>query len=386
MNSTHKTVGVAMVGHAFMGRAHGFAWSRLAQTYGDLELRPRLAVLVGTNPKATEDDARRLGFETWTTDWREAVTRQDVDLVDICSPGSNHAPVALAALEAGKHVLCEKPLANTVQEAEAMAEAARRAKNVIAMVSFNNRRVAAIALARRLIEEGRLGRIRHFRAVYLQDWLVDPSFPLLWRMRREEAGSGAVGDLGAHIVDLAQYLVDDWLEEVVSVEETFIKHRPLPNRPEETGEVTVDDAAAFLGRFSGGALATFETTRFATGRRNHMSFEVNGELGSLWFNLEQLNELWFYESNQAEAGFRRILVTEANHPYLKPWWPPGHVLGWEHSFVHQAYDLLKAIEEGSRPRPDFDEGLQVQRVLEAAQLSARQHTWIRIELPGAQRA
>ena len=297
--------------------------------------------------------------------------------MDVCTPGDLHAEVAIAALEAGKHVLCEKPLANTLAEAEAMAATAARAasRGVRSMTGFNYRRVPALALARKLVADGRIGRIRHVRASYLQDWLVDASFPLTWRLQRERAGSGALGDLGAHIVDLAQYLTGELIAGVSAVTATFVGERPLPEAAWDaprSGPVTVDDAVVFTARLDSGALASFEATRFATGRKNQLRIELNGDGGSLAFDLERLNELQFCDrsGDPSEEGFRRILVTEPGHPYLSGWWPPGHVLGWEHTFTHQVRDLVTAIATGTDPAPSFQDGLQVQRVLAAVEQSA----------------
>ncbi|RJL31829.1 gfo/Idh/MocA family oxidoreductase [Bailinhaonella thermotolerans] len=361
-----------MVGYAFMGRVHSQAW-RSAAAFFDLPLRPVMAALSGRDAARVTAAAAKLGWAAVETDWKDLVHRDDVQLVDVCTPGDSHAEIAIAALEAGRHVLCEKPLANTVAEAEAMAEAAgrARARGVRSMVGFNYRRVPALAYARELVRAGRLGQIRHVRAQYLQDWIVDPAFPLVWRLRRERAGSGALGDIGAHIVDAAQYVTDDLLAGVSAITETFVRERPLPEGTGR-GEVTVDDAALFIGRFRGGALASFEATRFAAGRKNALRLEVNGSLGSLAFDFESMNELWFHDhaGDAAEAGFRRILVTEPGHPYAGAWWPPGHALGYEHTFTHQAADLLQAVAAGADPLPSFADGLQVQRVLAAVEESA----------------
>ena len=368
------SIGVGMVGYAFMGRAHSQAWQAVSRAF-DPPLRPRLAAICGRDEAATRAAAGRLGWAAAETDWRALIARDDVQLVDIVAPGRLHAPIAIAALRSGKHVLCEKPLANTLAEAEAMAAAADAAfsRGARAMVGFNYRRVPAIALARRLVEQGRIGRLRHVRAVYLQDWLVDPDSPLTWRMQAEQAGSGALGDLGAHIVDLARFLTGDEIAGVSAVSATFTPERPLPDGS-GTGPVTVDDAVAFTARLGSGALATFEATRCAPGRKNALRIELNGSAGSLAFDLERLNELEFYDGDDtdvgATAGFRRILVTEADHPYLSGWWPPGHILGWEHTFTHQALDLLTAIAAGAQPEPSFGDGLAVQRVLDAVQRSA----------------
>jgi predicted dehydrogenase len=290
-------------------------------------------------------------------------------------------------------------LANTVEEAEKMTQAARdaRAAGVASMCGHNYRRVPAVAYLRRLVEDGRLGEIRHVRAQYLQDWIVDPQFPLVWRLQRERAGSGALGDLGAHIVDLAQYLTGQLVTEVSALTETFIRQRPLPSEStglsagaggsERTGPVTVDDAALFLARLSGGAVASFEATRFATGRKNGLRIEVNGSRGSAAFDLERLNELEFYDADRpsVEQGFTRILVTEPDHPYLSAWWPPGHLIGYEHSFTHEVRDLIEAVATGTDPRPSFEDALYVQRVLDAVQRNAEAAAgWQRIgEAPPA---
>ncbi|WP_051705150.1 MULTISPECIES: Gfo/Idh/MocA family protein [unclassified Streptomyces] len=373
---------VGMVGYAFMGAAHSQGWRTAGRVF-DLPLNPVQAVICGRDRSAAQAAADRHGWASVETDWRALVERDDIDLVDICTPGDTHAEIALAALAAGKHVLCEKPLANTVEEATSMARAAEeaRARGQVAMVGFNYRRVPATAQARRMVAEGRLGRLRHVRVTYLQDWLIDPEFPLTWRLRKDQAGSGSLGDLGAHIIDLAQYLTGERLAGVSALTETFVRERPLPTGATSglsaapsagTGEVTVDDAALFTARFPSGALASFEATRYATGRKNALRIELNGERGSLAFDLERLNELSFHDGTQpgAEAGFRRILVTEPDHPYLDAWWPPGHGLGYEHTFVHQARDLVHAIAEGRSPEPSFADGLQVQRVLAAVEESA----------------
>lgn len=366
-------LGVGMVGYAFMGAAHSQGWRTVGRAF-DLPLRPVMAAICGRDQAAVRTAADRLGWSAAVTDWRELVARDDVQLVDICTPGDSHAEIAIAALEAGKHVLCEKPLANTVAEATAMVEAARaaRERGQLAMVGFNYRRVPALTHARAMVAEGRLGRLRHIRATYLQDWLVDPRAPLAWRLRRERAGSGALGDLGAHLIDLTQYLAGEWLTGVSGQTRTFVTERPLPEDNSRRGAVTVDDAAVFTGRTASGALATFEVSRMAAGRKNALRVELNGERGSLAFDLERLNELEFHDHTEpaTHGGFRRVLVTEPDHPYLSAWWPAGHGLGYEHTFVHQARDLLHAIAAGEQPEPSFADGLQVQRVLAAVEESA----------------
>jgi len=378
------SLGVGMVGYAFMGAAHSQAW-RTAHRFFDLPLRPDMAVLCGRDAAAVEAAARKLGWRSVETDWKQLLRRDDVGLVDVCTPGDTHAEIAIAALDAGKHVLCEKPLANSVAEARAMVAAAERARaaGVRSMVGFNYRRVPAVSLARKLVAEGRIGQVRHVRAQYLQDWIVDPEFPLVWRLQADKAGSGALGDIGAHIVDMAQFVIDDRLSGVSALTETFVKERPLPAAASglsasggagssARGPVTVDDAALFFGRFGGGAVASFEATRFATGRKNAIRLEVNGSAGSLAFDFESMNELSFYDGTEdpETAGFRRILVTEPTHPYAGAWWPPGHLLGYEHSFTHEVVDLVTDLAADRDPTPSFADGLQVQLVLDAVARSA----------------
>ena len=306
-----------MVGYAFMGAAHSRAWATVGQAF-DVPLRPRMTVLAGRDGAATRRAARRYGWRHAETDWHAVIERDDVQLVDICTPGDTHAEIAIAALDAGKHVLCEKPLANTLAEAEAMTAAAARAasRGVRSMVGFNYRRVPAIALARRLVEQGRIGALRHVRAAYLQDWLTDAAVPLTWRLQAERAGFGALGDIGAHAVDLAQYLSGEHLTGVSGLTTTFTAERPVAGASGDggsdgaTGPVTVDDAALFTGRLASGALASFEATRVAAGRKNALSIELYGELGSLSFGLERLNELAFYDRTESEdvAGDRKSVV------------------------------------------------------------------------------
>ncbi|MEV6846431.1 Gfo/Idh/MocA family oxidoreductase [Actinoplanes sp. NPDC051411] len=380
-----------MVGYAFMGAAHSQAWRTVNHAF-DLPLRARMSVVCGRDPVAVEAAADRLGWDSSATDWREVITRDDIDLIDICTPGDTHAEIALAALAAGKHVLCEKPLANTVAEAREMASAAAAAASasgVRTMCGFNYRRVPAVALMRDLISSGRIGRVRHVRAHYLQDWIVDPSFPLVWRLRKEVAGSGALGDIGAHIVDLTQFVTGQSITSVTALTETFVKSRPLPSASaglsatatDSVGEVTVDDAALFLARLDGGAVATYEATRFATGRKNALRVEINGSLGSLAFDFERMNELEFYDATRPgpEQGFTRILVTEPEHPYMSAWWPPGHGIGYEHSFTHEIRDLLEAIGAGRDPAPSFADALQVQLVLDAVARSAESALWTEVD-------
>lgn len=372
---------VAMIGYGFMGAAHSQGW-RVAPRFFDLPLSPSMDVVVGRDASAVAAAAEKWGWRESATDWREVVSRDDIDLVDIVTPGDTHAEIAIAALDAGKHVLCEKPLANTVAEAEAMTDAAARAaaRGVRSMVGFTYRRVPAATFARDLVAAGRIGDVRQVRAEYLQDWLMDAEAPLTWRMQKERAGSGALGDIGAHAVDLTEYITGQRVETVSGILETIVTERPLLGEGvglsgtarQERGAVTVDDLALFTGRLSSGALASFEATRFRTGRKNALRIEVAGSLGAISFDLESMNELGFYDATLpgTEQGFRRILVTEHDHPYLAPWWPPGHMLGYEHGFSHQVADVVTAIASGAQPEPSFEDGLHIQRVLDAVERSS----------------
>ncbi len=381
------TLSVAMIGHAFMGATHSQAW-RVAPHFFDLPAQPVMRVVCGRDAARASEAAQRLGWLESSDDWRAVIARDDIDVVDICTPGDSHAEIAVAALAAGKHVICEKPLANSVDEAEQMTAAAAVAfsAGVRAMVGFTYRRVPAIALGRQLVQEGRIGDVRHVRAQYLQDWISDPEAPLSWRLRKEKAGSGALGDIGAHIVDLTQHITGLTITEVSGQLETFVKERPLATEHAglsgtagiERGSVTVDDAAVFLARFKGtSAVGVYEATRFATGRKNGIRIEVNGSQGSLAFDFEDMNVLEFFDASEpAEtAGFRRILVTEPEHPYVAAWWPAGHGLGYEHGFTHQVVDFIRATAAGDQPTPSFADGLAVQRVLDAVETSSDTRTW-----------
>jgi predicted dehydrogenase len=371
-----RAVRVALVGQRFMGRAHANAYMKVVPFF-DPPLRPVLQVVCGRDEGGLAEFAQRFGFAGYTIDWRQAVTAKEVDLVDICAPNDLHAEITVTAAEAGKAVFCEKPLARDLVEAGGMLEAVERA-GVPHMVCFNYRFFPAIQLARELIHDGALGEVRQFRAIYLQDWLVDPGFPRTWRLVRARAGSGALGDTAVHIVDLARFLVGK-IAEVVGMLSTFVKERPLPDGP-GIGAVDVDDAAAFLTRFEDGAVGVFETTRMAAGRKNFLHLEVNGSRGSLFWNAEDPNVLWFHSEKEpaTSQGFRRVVVTEPGHPYAGHWWPPGHILGYEHSFVHAVYELLSALAEGRNPEPDFRDGVWAQAVLEAVLRSAEERRWVAV--------
>ncbi|WP_026547607.1 Gfo/Idh/MocA family protein [Paenarthrobacter nicotinovorans] len=367
--SGNTPLGVAAIGYAFMGKAHSNAWRNVASFFDVPAFEQK--VLVGRDADAVAEAAAKYGWAESATDWRSVIERDDIHIIDICAPGWMHAEIAIAALEAGKHVLVEKPLANTLGEAELMTAAAAKARSrgVQSMIGFNYRRVPALALARELIAEGRLGTIRHIRAAYLQDWLTDPASPMSWRLRKETAGSGALGDIASHAIDQILYLLGDDVTEVSGRLRTFVDQRPGAEGPED---VTVDDAAWVNLSLASGAIASVEASRVATGQKNSLRLEIYGSLGALTFDLENLNELNFMDTTVPvrEQGFRRILVNEPEHPYLGAWWPQGHIIGWEHTFTHQIRDFLTAIAAGESPSPSFEEGLNVQHILAAVEESA----------------
>jgi len=375
------TLTIGLIGHRFMGKAHSNAWLQVSHFF-DLPADLRLKTICGRNRAAVKMAAQRFGWETAETDWLKVVADPAIDIIDICTPNDSHCEIAVAAAKAGKAILCEKPLAIDVPEAERMVNAVRRAR-VRNMVCHNYRRIPAIALAKQMIDGGEIGdRIFHFRSRYAQDWIVDPNFPLVWRLQSNAAGSGALGDIFSHIADLARYLVGDF-REVQATMETFIKQRPLAGRDRRarrSGKVTVDDAVTMVGRFHNGALASLEATRFAPGRKNSLTFEINGSSGSLCFDLEELNRLRFYSlrDKKGRQGFREILVTEPSHPFMKNWWPPGHLIGYEHSFIHTVADFVIAVVTKAKAEPTFEDGLVNQKVLAAVAASAKLNQRVRL--------
>ena len=385
-----KTLRVGMIGYRFMGKAHSNAW-RQAPHFFPLKANVEMHTICGRDPAGVKAAGAQFGWKNSSTDWRAVVNSLEIDIVDINTPNDSHAVIAIAAARAGKHVLCEKPLALTVKQAEAMLAAARKA-GVVHMICHNYRRIPAIAQARKMILEGALGDIYHYYARYAQDWIVDPKFPLVWRLQKGVSGSGAHGDIDAHIIDLARYLVGEF-SEVSGLMHTFIRERPLMDAggkgqglggkgSKKMGRVTVDDATMFIGRFKNGALANLEGTRFALGRKNHIQIEINGSKGSLCFDLEDLNRLKFFDNTNPgdRQGFRDILVTQPGgiHPYVGQWWPPGHILGYEHTFVHTVADFVNACVHGKPVQPTFEDGLKNQQVLAAVEQSAKTRQWVKV--------
>lgn len=380
-----KKLNAGLIGYKFMGRAHSNAF-RQVNRFFNADAGIILKSICGRNEAAVSTAAEKFGFESYDTDWKCLINRDDIDFIDITAPSDRHLDIALGAVENKKHVFCEKPLAMTAKDAKIMWLAAKKA-GVKHQVGFNYRFVPAICLAKRLIDEGKIGRIFHFRGLYLQDWIVDPDFPLVWRLDKNIAGSGALGDLNAHIVDLSRYLIGD-IEKVMGMQKTFIKKRPIVESMDglkasgtgtkEFGEVTVDDASLFLAEFRNGALGSFEATRFASGRKNSMSFEINGSKGSIKFDFERMNELQYYNNDDPsyQRGFKLISVTEDEHEYTGTWWPPGHVIGYEHTFVHEMYEFIQSLANDTPASPDFKDGYECCKILDAVEKSAKEREWI----------
>ena len=366
-----RQLNIALIGYGFMGRAHSNAW-RQVRAFFDVPYEPVLKVICGRDEAKVSQVANRFAWAEYSTSWEDVVTRQDIDIVDICSPGDTHLPIALAAAEAKKIIFCEKPLANTLAEAEQML-AAVQANNCLHMICHNYRRAPAVAFARELITSGLIGTINHYRGTYLQDWLVDPTFPRVWRLEKARAGSGALGDLLSHSIDLSRHLVGE-IREVSALLKTFTGERAIPGS-DQTQPVEVDDAVLSLVRFNNGAIGSIEASRFATGRKNQNRFEINGSSGSVVFNLERMNELELYLDEGSQSGFRTIQVTGKKHPYMEGWWPPGHIIGYEHTFTHTVLDLLRAIDEQRLPSPNFEDGVRNQAVMDAVERAANSRKW-----------
>jgi predicted dehydrogenase len=385
-----KTLRVGMIGYGFMGKAHSNAW-RQAPHFFPLKARVELHTICGRHAAGVQAARVQFGWQNAATDWRDVVESPLIDVVDINTSNDAHAEIAIAAAQNGKHILCEKPLAMTVKQAGQMLAAAQKAK-IVHMVCHNYRRVPALVLAKKLITEGALGKIFHYHARYAQDWAVDPELPLVWRFQKGESGTGTHGDINAHIIDLGRYLVGEY-KEVCGLLHTFITERPMVDESgkgpslgakaaRKLGKVTVDDIALFIGRFDNGALANLEATRLATGRKNHIAIEINGSKGSLYFNFEDMNRLKFFNHDDPKdrQGFRDIVVTQPNgiHPYIAHWWGSGHVLGYEHTFIHTVADFVNACVEGKPVQPTFEDGLKNQQVLEAVESSARTGRWVKL--------
>lgn len=380
-----KVLRVGMIGYKFMGRTHSNAWRQVPHFFS-LPAQPILHTVCGRDPEGVKGAAKKLGWQNYSTDWSAVIGNPEIDMIDITTANNSHAEIAIAALKAGKSVLCEKPLARDVSEAKKMFEAAKKS-DAVHMVCHNYRRIPAIAHAHEMIARGKLGRIFHFRARYLQDWIADPSTPLNWRLQSDIAGSGSHGDINAHIIDLGRYLVGE-IDEVCGLLETFVKERPIASSSDglkakasnKKGTVTVDDAVLTIGRFQNGALMNLEATRFAYGRKNCVQIEINGSKGSLYFDFEDMNRLKYYNADDPSdlRGFRDIIVTEGEHPYMAAWWPPGHIIGYEHTFIHVVADFITAVVKRKAVQPTFEDGYRNQCVLDAISRSSRSKRWIKV--------
>ncbi|MCM8772511.1 MAG: Gfo/Idh/MocA family oxidoreductase [Candidatus Omnitrophica bacterium] len=386
-----KEIKIGLIGYKFMGKAHSFAYKNVSLFF-DLPIKPVMKVICGRTEKAVIQAKEKFGWLEYETDWRKVVEREDIDMIDIATPPNTHKEIAIEAAKNGKIVFCEKPLTTNLKDAYEMLEIVEKYK-VKHAICFNYRKLPAIGLAKKLIDEGKIGKIYHMRAVYLQDWIVDPDFPLVWRLQKSIAGSGAHGDLNAHLIDMARYLIGEF-DEVIGMSETFIKERPVlkekeeletglvyTEKGEEKGIVDVDDATIFLVKFKNGAIGSFEATRFALGRKNYQFFEINGSKGSIIFNLERLNELKFYslEDPAYSQGFRTIIATDASHPYAGNWWPAGHIIGYGESFVNMVADILNSIAKDENPVPNFYDGVKCQEVLESVEISIKEKRWVKVK-------
>lgn len=366
-----------------MGKAHSNAYRQMGR-YFDLPYDVRMKTICGRNEAGVSAAADNFGWEGYSTDWQQVINDPEIDIIDVSTPGSSHCEIACAAADAGKMVFCEKPIGNTLEEAQKMADAVARSGKP-SLVFHNYRGCPAVALIKKMIENEELGRIYHFRGTYLQDWIADPEFPLVWRLKKATAGSGALGDIGSHIIDLGQHLVGD-LTEVCGMTHTFITERPVAGEIDDRlgakagdrkEEVDVDDASLMMGRFANGALGTFEATRFAVGRKNYNRFEINGSKGSVVFNMERMNELEYYNNEDPEGyqGFRLIQATESAHPYAGNYWPVGHIIGYEHTFINILVSALSAISRGEEPGCNMAAGLKNQKVLDAIERSNASRGW-----------
>jgi predicted dehydrogenase len=371
-----EKVNIAMIGTGFMGKAHSNGWMKVGKFF-NVPFEPVLKVVFGRDKNKTKEFAARWGYEDTSQDWREVVARDDIDIVNVVTTTHTHKDIVIEAAKHDKAIFCEKPVALSFQEASEMADVVKNAK-VLNYLNHNYRRVPAVAYAKQLIDEGKLGKLYHWRGAYLQDWIMDPEFPLTWHLRKDTANAGPLWDLNSHSVDLAQYLIGS-IESVIAVNKTFITESPHPGveaatfsagkaQCTEKGKVEVEDASFMITEFSNGVLGSFDATRFAGGRKNYNYFEIYGSKGSLVFNFERMNELQYLslEDDTNTQGFRDILVTESTHPYAGAWWAPGHIVGYEHAFVHAMADFLTALKNKTPIKPNMEDGKEILRVLDAA--------------------
>lgn len=382
-----KQVNVGLVGYKFMGKAHSNALSRLGMFF-DCSAQVNKKAICGRDEAAVKKAAAKFGWDSYETSWEKLLARGDIDVIDITAPSNAHKAIAIAAAENGKHIFCEKPLALTLADAREMLESVNK-NGVKHQIGFNYRFAPAVRLMKNMIDAGKIGTIRHVRASYLQDFIIDPEFPLIWRLRKEICGSGSLGDLGAHFIDLARCLAGDF-KSVMGMQKTFIKNRPMVQEMTglsasvkegaPLGEVDVDDGTVFVAEFENGALGVFEATRFAQGHKNDLSIEINGDKGSLKFVFERMNELQYFSAGDEAGlqGFRLIQASEAIHPYMSAWWPTGHVIGYEHTFVHEMYEFFESIANNTPALPDFADGVKCSQVIEAVELAAQRRAAVDI--------
>ena len=382
----NRQINVGLVGYKFMGKAHSNAYKKIGMFF-DTSVDICMKALCGRDEEWVKASANKFGWEGYETNWENLVNREDIDMIDITSPSNAHKDVAIEAAKKGKHIFCEKPLALNVKDARDMLKAAED-NNIKHQIGFNYRYAPAVLLAKKMIDEGKIGKIFHFRGQYLQDFIIDPDFPRIWRLDKTVAGSGSHGDLGAHVIDLARYLVGDF-KDVCGMNKTFINERPAVEKMQglsaeadksNMAPVTVDDATIFMAEFVNGALCVIESTRFAAGHKNALVFEINGSKGSIIFELERLNELKYFSREDEEGlqGFRTIGVTEGSHPYISHWWPPGHIIGYEHTFIHELYSFTESIASSKAAAPDFNDGVKCCQILDAVDLSIENGCWVKV--------
>jgi len=383
-----RPLNIALIGYSFMGKAHSNAWRQVARFF-DTPYEPVLKVICGRTEERVKAMRDKYGWQEYSTDYREVIARPDIDLVDVTTANNAHAEIAIAAARAGKAVLCEKPLATSLADAKAMLQAAEEA-GITHAICHNYRFAPAVSLAKQLIEEGKIGKIYHFRGVYLQDWILDPTFPVVWRLDKSVAGSGSHGDLAAHLIDTARWLVGE-IAEVNGMLDTFIKQRPKlaefddrlgGKASSEMAEVTVDDSSIFMARFANGAVGTFEASRFCAGRKNHQRWEINGFRGSIVFNLERMNELevYYHDDPPETRGFRLVQTTDSCHPFTGDYWPVAHIIGYEHTFINLVKKLMDAMAAGQPASPNWVDGVKNQAVLEAVEKSWATRSWVPVEV------
>ncbi len=382
-----KDINIGLVGYKFMGKAHSNAFNRLGMFF-DSSAKVNLRAICGRDEEWVKQSAEKFGWDGYETSWQKLVAREDIDVVDITAPSNAHKEIAITAAENGKHVFCEKPLALSLKDAREMLDCVTK-NGVKHQIGFNYRFAPAVQLAKNMIADGKLGTIRHVRASYLQDFIIDPNFPLIWRLQKEVCGSGSLGDLGAHFIDLSRFLVGD-IKSVMGMQKTFIKSRPIvesmiglsasAQEGAKQGDVDVDDGSVFIAEFENGALGVFEATRFAQGHKNDLSIEINGDKGSIKFIFERMNELQYYSADDEAGlqGFRLIQASEGIHPYMKAWWPTGHVIGYEHTFVHEMYEFFESIANNTPTSPDFTDGVKCSQIIEAVELSAQRRAAVDI--------